>query len=318
MLCVMAATALGELLEQQMAVVARNQLLRLGMTDRMLHSRVREGGHWQVLLPGVYLTVTGAPTLQQKEMAALLYAGPGSVITGPMALFHYSIGSSSLEVIQVLVPARVQRRSVSFVQLERTSRMPEQVLSSGPIRLAPTARAVADTARQLNCLRDIRGVVADAVQRGHCTLRQLADELSNGPVRRSAMFRSALTEVSEGIRSAAEGDLRDLIRRALLRMPLFNPSLYDGDTFIAKPDAWWPDAGVAVEVDSRAWHLSPEAWERTMHRHDLMEALGIAVLHFSPRQLRQESPVVMDRIRGALEKGRLRPALSIRTIPCTP
>ena len=31
-------------------------------------------------------------------------------------------------------------------------------------------------------------------------------------------------------------------------MPLFNPSLYLGDTFLAKPDAWWPDAGVAAEV----------------------------------------------------------------------
>ena len=25
-------------------------------------------------------------------------------------------------------------------------------------------------------------------------------------------------------------------------------------------DAWWPRAGVVAEVDSRAWHLSPEHW----------------------------------------------------------
>jgi hypothetical protein len=318
MLCTMAVTTLPDLLEKQLNVVARRQLLSLGMTNRMLHSRIREGGHWQVLLPGVYLTVTGAPTLRQKEMAALLYAGPGSMITGPVALFHYSIRPPSLEVIHVLVPTRVQRRGTSFVQLERTRRMPERVLSSGPIRLAPIARAVADTARQLDCLRDVRGVIADTVQRGHCTLRQLGDELSSGAVRRSAMFRSVLTEVSEGIRSAAEGDLRDLIGRGRLPMPLFNPSLYDGDTFIAKPDAWWPDAGVAGEVDSRAWHLSPEAWERTIARHNLMEKLGINVLHFTPRQLRDESSVVLDRIAGALEKGRQRPPLPLRTVPCTP
>jgi hypothetical protein len=317
MLCTMAVTTLPDLLEKQLNVVARRQLLRLGMTDRMLHSRIRDGGHWQILLPGVYLTVTGAPTLRQKEMAALLYAGPGSVITGPMALFHYSIRPPSLDLIHVLVPTRVQRRSISFVQLERTGRMPEQVLSSGPIRLVPSARAVADTARKLDCLRDVRGVIADAVQLGRCTLRQLGDELSSGPVKHSAMFRTVLTEVSDGIRSAAEGDLRDLIGSARLPMPMFNPSLYDGDTFIAKPDAWWPDAGVAGEVDSRAWHLSPEAWERTIARHNLMEKLGINVLHFTPRQLRQESPLVVDRIRGALEKGRLRPPLPIRTIPCT-
>ena len=62
MLYAMAVTTLPDLLEKQLNVVARRQLLRLGMTDRMLHSRVREGGHWQILLPGVYLTVTGTPT----------------------------------------------------------------------------------------------------------------------------------------------------------------------------------------------------------------------------------------------------------------
>jgi len=255
MLRLMAPTALPDLLAKQLNVVARRQLLELGMTDRMLHSRVREDGHWQILLPGVYLTVTGTPTLNQKEMAAQLYAGPGSVITGPMALFHYGIRPPSLDLIHVLVPVQVQHRSISFVQLERTRRIPKQVSSSGPIRLAPVARAVADTARQLDCLRDVRGVVADAVQLGRCTLRQLGDELSSGPVRRSAMFRTVLIEVGDGIRSAAEGDLRDLINQARLPAPLFNPSLYDGDTFIAKPDAWWPDAGVpnAPLVHTR-WH----------------------------------------------------------------
>ena len=40
------------------------------------------------------------------------------------------------------------------------------------------------------------------------------------------MFRSVLAEVAEGIRSTAEGDLRDLIRAARLPTPLFNASLY--------------------------------------------------------------------------------------------
>ena len=69
-------------------------------------------------------------------------------------------------------------------------------------------------------------------------------------------------------------------------MPLFNPSLYLGDTFLAKPDAWWPDAGVAAEVDSREWHLSPEHWDRTRRRHTLMGAVGIIPLHFSPQDIR--------------------------------
>ena len=91
-----------------------------------------------------------------------------------------------------------------------------------------------------------------------------------------------------------------MIRTARLPMPLFNPSLYDGDLFLGKPDGWWPDAGVAAEVDSRAWHLSPDDWDRTRRRHDLMAAAGIIVLHFSPRELRREPAKVAEMIKGAL------------------
>ncbi len=305
-------------MEKQFAVVSRGQLLALGMNDNAMQYRVRPGGPWQALLPGVYLGVTGAPNLLQKEMAAQLYAGPASLLTGPTALFHYGVrGAEHPDVIDVLVPAERQRSSTGFVRIHRTSRLPARISASGPLRLALTARAVADTARQLSNLRDVRAVVADAVQHDRCTVSQLAEELTTGPIRGSAMFRSVLAEVADGIRSTAEGDLRDLIRAARLPTPLFNPSLYDGDTFIAKPDAWWPDAGVAVEVDSRRWHLSPEAWERTMSRHDLMGEYLIIPLHFSPHQIRREPAEVTQRIKGALERGLQRPPLPIRTVPCS-
>jgi len=309
---------LGELLEKQLAVVSRGQLLVLGMKDNAMQYRVRRGGPWQTLLPGVYLAATGVPSLSQKEMAALLYGGPGSLITGPMSLMHHSIRSGSAvdDAIDVLVPAGRRRLSTGFARLHRTARMPTRSSSAGPVRLTLVPRAVADTARQLTELRDVRAVVADAVQLGRCTVSQLAQELQAGPVRGSAAFRSVLAEVAEGIRSTAEGDLRDVIQTARLPMPLFNPSLYDRDLFLGKPDGWWPDAGVAGEVDSRAWHLSPEDWDRTRRRHDLMAAAGIIVLHFSPRELRREPAKVAEMIRGALNRGLTRPPLPIRTIPC--
>jgi hypothetical protein len=308
---------LDEILERQLSVVSRRQLLARGMTDNVMQYRVRDGGPWQVLLPGVYLGVSGVPSLAQKEMAALLYAGPGSLITGPMALMHHSIRSGAgLDVIDVLVPAERQRHSAGFARLQRTARMPARAASIGPVRLTLVPRAVADTVRQLTSLRDVRAVVAEAVQLGRCTVSELAHELGDGPIRGSAMFRSVLAEVADGIRSTAEGDLRDLIKTARLPMPLFNPSLYDGDTFLGKPDAWWPDAGVTGEVDSREWHLSPEHWTRTRRRHDLMGAAGIIPLHFSPNQIRREPAEVVRLIRDALERGRNRPSLPIHTIPC--
>jgi hypothetical protein len=309
---------LAELLDRQLSVASRGQLLALGLKDDAMQYRMRPGGPWQALLPGVYLAASGVPSFPQKEMAALLYAGPDSLITGPVALMHYSIRSVPAgDVIDVLMPARRQRLSNGFARLHRTTRLPARSWSSGPVRMAPAPRAVADTVRLLTTLRDVRAVVADAVQLSRCTLQELGEELARGPVKGSARFRSVLAEVADGIRSTAEGDLHDVIRANRLPAPLFNPSLYLEDVFLGMPDAWWPKAGVVAEVDSRAWHLSPEDWDRTRRRHDLMAAAGIIPLHFSPRELRQEPAMVARRIRDALTSGLARPPLPIRTVPCS-
>ena len=89
-----------------------------------------------------------------------------------------------------------------------------------------------------------------------------------------------------------------------------------GGTFLARPDAWWPEPGVVVEVDSYEWHLSPADADRTRQRHDEMGAAGIIALHFSPRQIRRERPEVVRLIRDALARGPWRPPHPIRTIPC--
>jgi hypothetical protein len=146
-------------------------------------------------------------------------------------------------------------------------------------------------------------------------VEQLQAELTDGAVRGSAQFRAALAEVRLGTRSAPEASLLDLIKRGRLPMPLFNPLLYAGCEPLGRPDAWWPDCAVAVEVDSRQWHLSPEDWEETMRRHARMTALGIQVLHFSPRQIRLESDYVLATIRDALATRRGTSIPAIRTVP---
>jgi len=118
-----------------------------------------------------------------------------------------------------------------------------------------------------------------------------------------------------GVASVAEGDLRKLIKRGALPEPIYNPSLYVGTDFIAKPDAWWPDAGVAAEIDSREWHLSPADWERTQARHARMTAHGILVLHYAPRRIRSDAAGVMAELRSAIEAGQRRPPLAIRAVP---
>ena len=159
------------------------------------------------MLPGVYVAATGTLTVGQQEMSALLYGGRGSVITGPAALRCHHIRGAPPTFVDVLVPIVRQRQNAAFVRLHRTIRMPERIWRSGPLRYALPPRAVADAVRDLTSLRDVRAVVADAVQRGICRVPDLVTELNAGPNVGSALFREALTDVSDGIHSAAEGDL---------------------------------------------------------------------------------------------------------------
>ena len=278
---------------------------------------MRSGGPWRRLLPGVYIAATGTPTIVQLEMAALLYAGRGSMITGLAAVRHYNIRGPAAEVTDVLMPASHSCSDASFVRIHRTTRMPDRVSQLGPLRYAPPARAVADAVRDLDNLRDVRAVVADAVQRGSCTTQDLGAELASGPNAGSVLFREALADVSDGIRSAAEGDLKVLLARSGLPMPLFNPAVFAGDLFIARPDAWWPELGVAVEVDSVEWHLSPHDHAETLARGRRMAKYQMNVLRFTPRQIRKEPAVVVADIRDALEGAHGRPPLNLRTVPCS-
>jgi very-short-patch-repair endonuclease len=178
--------------------------------------------------------------------------------------------------------------------------MPERVCFAGPVVFTLAARAVVDATRELRSFWDVRALIADAVQQGHCRIDTLAGELARGPVRSSAWFRQALSEVASGVRSAAEADLRNLIIRAGLPVPIFNARLYLDGKLVAIADAWWAAARVAVEVDSRQWHLSPDDHEQTLRRSAALAALGIVVLHFTPGQIRRESAQVVAAIRAAV------------------
>jgi hypothetical protein len=309
--------SLDRLLHTQLGVIARHQLAAAGVTASALRHRLRPGGRWCTLLPGVYLAATGTPTTLQQEMAALLYAGSGSVITGPAALRCHHIGKAEPDYIDVLVPAARKRRDAAFVRLHRTTRMPERSWLAGPVRYTLLPRAVADAVRDMASLRDVRAVVADAVQRGRCPVGELAAELAEGQKPGSARLRVALADVADGIRSTAEADLKDLLVKARLPLPLFNPSLYAADgTFIARPDGWWPELGIAIEVDSQEWHLSPQDHADTLARGRRMAKYQIVVLRFTPRQLRSDPAAVIKDIREALEGARGRPPLTnLRTVP---
>jgi hypothetical protein len=304
------------LLARQFGVISGLQAMSLDVGIGAIKYRIRPGGPWQRLFPSVYLTCPGRPTVDQLDMAALLYAGAYSMLTGRAALRRYGILPAATGTVDVLVPASRRRANLGDVRIHRTCRLPTLLAAQGPIRYTLIPRAVTDAALETTSIRDMRAIVAVGVDRGRCRPVDLAAELGSSRLHNAATLRTVIADIADGIRSAPEGDLMDLIKRSGLPTPQYNPRLYVGAELLAVPDAWWEAVGVAAEVDSRQYHFDEADWEATMLRHDRMTVAGIRVLHFTPRRIRAEPDQVIAIISKALRSGA--PIAGLRTIPAAP
>jgi hypothetical protein len=245
----------------------------------------------------------------QRIRAALLYAGTGAVLTGMSALRLRGVNNlPSDSNIHVLVPHRRRRQSVSFTVVERTRRQPNHCWIRG-VPCAPTARAVVDAARRMSSLDAVRAMMAEVVQRHLCTVEDLAREVSEADNRCTALARTVLYEVAAGIRSVAEAKARTSMARAGIPEPLWNQDIFDADgTWIARPDAFWPELGVVLEIDSMTWHLSPLSYLRTQARQARMTKTGLLVIPVAPTVLINDAEAVMQTIIATHEAACTRPA----------
>jgi hypothetical protein len=153
------------------------------------------------------------------------------------------------------------------------------------------------------------------VQRRCCTPAELKAELALGSGRGARLPREVLLEITDGVRSAAEADARAIVERSALPAPLWNAKLYDlRGRFIAMPDAWFDEVGMAWEIDSHEFHLSPADHERTLERRSAMTAEGIVVLHTLPKALRQRRVAIDELLRTYAAAAR-RPRPPLIAIP---
>ena len=302
-------SGLDALAARQHSCVTLAQLASIGMSSSTIAHRTRPlGGTWSRLLPGVVLLHRGTPTADELASAAVLYGGAESVLTGLEALRRHGLrrtpGSAQ---VHLLVPHAHRRVSVGYLVAERTRRMPDSHVVGG-FACAPVARAVFDAARRLDRLDDVRAMTAEAVQRRMCPQQDLLDEIRLGQRRRTARIRIIGGEIVGGIRSAAEGDVRQILLEEGFPPALWNHDLLTPTgEFIGCPDAWFDDAGVALEIDSREWHLDPQGWERTQSKRARFARFGVTSIPVTPQRVRRHRREFVSDLACALESARRRP-----------
>ncbi|RKN42695.1 type IV toxin-antitoxin system AbiEi family antitoxin domain-containing protein [Micromonospora endolithica] len=291
----------AETVERQQQIVTRAQLLAAGYDDMYLYRQARRG-LWQRVLPATYALVTGTLTDEQRRISAALYAGAAAQVTGLAALLWYGFRQSPRTAdVHLIVPHHARRASAGHAVVARALALDPRARRTPLYAVCSPARAVVDAARGLRQLRPVRAVVAEAVQGNFTDLATLDEEIGRARRSRTALVRRAFAEVVDGTRSAPEAELRDcLAGSSLLPEILWNPLLRTArGERLPTPDGYLPDAAVALEMDSREYHLSPADWARTLDRHNELSRHGALILHFTPAQLRRDPARVCRTVEDA-------------------
>jgi hypothetical protein len=244
---------------KQHSVVSRRQLVALGMSDRTIGRRVAEGWLHRVYT-GVY--AVGHPRLTQKGrwMAAVVACGQGSFLShadGTALLGFYDRTGPRVHVTVT------SHRRVDGLILHRTRRLdPEEVTRKNGIPVTTVARTLVDLTEYLSEDRLLRAMREAEYQR-LLDLDSLtaAVERAHGRRRLKALKRAlALHRPGEIVRGELEHRFAELMRGTGIPEPQRNvPIAVRGRTYVL--DCYWPELGLAVELDGRDAHARELAFE---------------------------------------------------------
>ncbi|MER5732327.1 hypothetical protein ABT084_29020 [Streptomyces sp. NPDC002138] len=311
------ADSVASLARRQLNLATYHQLKAARVPPATITGRTRHGGPWQRLLPRVYLLQTGPPDSRQRALSAVLYAaqptggdpldGSTAALTGGAALALIGVRDAPPTPVDVLVRAPRTLHPAPGVRPLTTSRWPATITVSGIPSTRPL-RAAADFAARAEDPDLVRSVLANVVQAGWCHPHDLHGELRASRTLGRPAVRGAAAELVAGVRSIAEARARDTLSATDLPTPLWNARLYTPDgAFLASPDAYWPDEGVALEIDSAEYHYTRDSWHATLLRRLRLEAHGILVVSATPSMIRDTPTEVTAALRALLTLTTARP-----------
>ena len=111
---------LRRIIAEQAGTVSRRQVLRSGVSRSTIISKVARGS-WQQLHPGVYGAFTGTVSREARLWAAVLYAGPGALLSHETAAEILRLTDRACPVIHVTIPGNRRVRPPQGVQIHVSS-----------------------------------------------------------------------------------------------------------------------------------------------------------------------------------------------------
>jgi hypothetical protein len=189
--------------------------------------------------------------------------------------------------VHVEIPHARRPRSASFVVVRRTTRPDPHPWQRPPFVLVSRQRAVATAARDTREQSTATALVLEAVQRRLVRLEDLRQELEIGQRAGRTLLRRAVESAEAGSWSIPEADLGRLVATSRqLPRPWFNPELFASDgTRLPRPDGWFDDVALALQVHSYRHHALPHDWDATVMGDGILVEHGVVVLTLTPHAI---------------------------------
>ncbi len=131
------------LASKQFGVVTLKDCAAYGVSRSWLRRRI-ETGEWTRLHPGVFRHGSNSPSLDELEMAAMLAAGDGAVLSHLSAARRLGLDVPRQASVQITIPASRRIPKLRGVKVFRSRNLTEtHTTKRGPFRLTHLARSPA-------------------------------------------------------------------------------------------------------------------------------------------------------------------------------
>lgn len=287
------------LARRQHGVVARRQLLEIGISGRAIDRR-RERGQLHEVFRGVYVFGSRRISRRGRWMAAVLAAGEGALLSHRSAGRLWRLLPPVTESIDITCsPGRIVRRK-GIVSHELVVADDEREVVDG-IPVAAAFRTIFDLAAVLT-MRELERAWHEALVRGLTAEVSLPMLLERYPRRRGTRNLRELIGSTKPVgitRNDFEEAFVALVDAYGLPRPRMNADLALRGRFF-QIDALWEAERVAVELDSRGVHDTPRNFESDRLRDRILLAEGWRTMRVTWRQLQEEPEAIANDLHLAL------------------
>jgi Protein of unknown function (DUF559) len=291
--------AMAALAGRQHGVVARWQLLGLGLSPQMIKTRIRRGGLGR-LHRGVYAVGHRAITVEGRWMAAVLAFGPEAVLSHRSAGQLWGLVPRSRIRPEVTCPTHVAGRPHLIVH---QSALPgDEVVRVRGMPVTSVPRTMFDLAGMLK-EREVERAWNEMEVRGYTDRLSVPHLLDRYPGRKGSVLLARLAAreaLPVGItRNELEERFLALIDRFGLPRPRMNAHLALRGRFY-EIDCLWEDLRVAIELDGGGAHGTTRAFQKDRERDRILLAAGYRTARITWDHLQDTPAELADDLRRIL------------------